>query len=570
MNPGYQVGQLGCPNPSANPVGVVQALCLSPGGTLPTLFLSAAFAAVQFGTTTIYGVIFLKFRWQRVRGDVIGGATAAVVALPLALAFGIASGAGAVAGLYASIFGGLTAAVFGGCGVQITGPTGAMTVVLVSVVSKHGVSGMFLAGALAGLMQVLLGLLRLGKFVKYLPQPVIAGFTNGISILFFMTAIDAALQTPSITLITTMVIILALRFFKQVPESLVGLIVGLLMNELLIHSPHVVGALPFGMPRPTLALMPFGDIGQLIMPAITICLLGSISALLSAEVTDGMIGTEHNSNQELIGQGLGNLVSSMLGGVPVSGAVARSGVNVYSGGRTRLSSILHAVFLLLIILVFGPVAKRIPLASLAAILMVSSVRTADWKSLKMIPKARWSYGAIMTITTILTVVKDLTIAVAVGVVLAAIVVIVELASSPRGNEVVYGEGSSTPDMLVHPNVQVMTFDGPLFFVGTENLRSHIKEISSKPFLVLDFSNVPTMDETGALVLRDCAQRLQKEGKTLYIGGLKKKPQHMLTRMGVVGDLGRSQVCTGLESALRKASQEAAQTAGAAEDESRLQ
>ncbi|MDD4792754.1 MAG: SulP family inorganic anion transporter [Firmicutes bacterium] len=535
---------------------------LSPGGTLPALFccLLAVLAAGLPGATTISGVSSLKSWWERVRGDVIGGATAAVVALPLALAFGIASGAGAVAGLYASIFGGLTAAVFGGCGVQITGPTGAMTAVLVSIVSGHGVGGMLLAGALAGLMQVALGFLRLGKFVKFLPQPVIAGFTNGVSILFFMTAIGDALQTPSITLITTLAILLALRFFKQAPESLFGLIAGLIVNELFVHTPHVVGDLPFSIPQPALALMPFGDVGQLIRPAITICLLGSISALLSAEVTDGMIGSQHNSNRELIGQGLGNLVSSLVGGVPVSGAVARSGVNVYSGGRTRLSSILHAVFLLLIVLVLGPVAKRIPLASLAAILMVASVRTADWQSLKLMPRVHWSYGAIMTITTILTVVRDLTIAVAVGVGLAAIVVIVKLASSPKGEEIVPHEDTSISDMSIHPDVQVVAFNGPLFFVGTENLRNQISEISAKPFLVLDFSNVPTMDETGAFTLRDLAQRLQREGKTLYIGGLKKKPLHMLTRMGLTSDLGASRVCTELESALRGASLEAAQTA----------
>lgn len=525
----------------------------------------AVFAAGPLGTTTTDGVSFLKSWWERVRGDVIGGATAAVVALPLALAFGIASGAGAVAGLYASIFGGLTAAVFGGCGVQITGPTGAMTAVLVSVVSKHGVGGMLLAGALAGLMQVALGLLRLGKFVKFLPQPVIAGFTNGVSILFFMTAIGDALQTPSITLITVLAILLALRFFKQAPESLFGLIAGLLVNELIVHTPHVVGDLPFSMPRPTLALMPFGDVAQLIRPAITICLLGSISALLSAEVTDGMIGTKHNSNKELIGQGLGNLVSSLVGGVPVSGAVARSGINVYSGGRTRLSGILHAIFLLLIVLVLGPVAKRIPLASLAAILMVASVRTADWQSLKLIPQARWSYGAIMTITTILTVVRDLTIAVAVGVGLTAIVVIVELVSSPGGDEIVHEEGYTISDMSTHPDVQVVAFNGPLFFVGTENLRNQISEMSTKPFLVLDFSNVPTMDETGAFTLRDLACEFQREGKTLYICGLQNKPLRMLTKMGLTGDLGMSRVCTDLESALRKASQEAAQTAEAESD-----
>ncbi|NLA57785.1 MAG: SulP family inorganic anion transporter [Firmicutes bacterium] len=225
----------------------------------------------------------MKHRWKRVRGDVIGGATAALVALPLALAFGIASGAGGVAGLYAAIFGGLTAALFGGCGVQITGPTGAMTAVLVSIVHQHGVSGLFLAGVIARLMH--------------------------------------------------------LRCLKRIPESLFGIITGLVINELLIHSPQVVRHLPFGVPQLTLAQMPWANITQLVRPAITICLLGSISALLSAEVTDNMLGTQHNSNRELIGQGLGNIVSSLIGGIPVSVAVARSGVNVYSGGRTRLSSI---------------------------------------------------------------------------------------------------------------------------------------------------------------------------------------------------------------------------------------
>ncbi|NMB26005.1 MAG: SulP family inorganic anion transporter [Firmicutes bacterium] len=510
--------------------------------------------------------------WARYRGDVVGGLTAAVVALPLALAFGIASGAGAVAGLYASVFGGLAAAVFGGCGVQITGPTGAMTAVLVSVVAKHGVSGMFLAGALAGLMQIALGVLRLGKFVKYLPQPVIAGFTNGVSILFFMTAIGDALQAPLITVITVLVIILALRFCKGMPESLFGLAAGLIVNELFIHSPHIVGDIPFTIPKLTVGLMPFGDISHLIAPAFTIFLLGSISALLSAEVTDGMIGRQSDSNRELIGQGLGNVVSSILGGVPVSGAVARSGVNVHSGGRTRVSSILHAIFLFLIIVFLGPVAKRIPLATLAGILMVASVRTADWKSLKLMPRARWIYGGIMTITTVLTVVKDLSVAVMVGVLLAAIAVVVELAASPQGRDVSVGRGESKTGEdvvgawqadhglssgLQYPEaVQVMAFDGPMFFVGAEKLRSQVKEMANKSILVLDLSNVPVIDETGALALKNLAKRMQREGKSMYIAGLRQKPLRMLTRMGVVEDLGRNKVSRGLKGALRRAYAEA--------------
>lgn len=489
-----------------------------------------------------------------------GGVTAAVVALPLALAFGIASGAGPVAGLYGSIVGGLIAAVFGGCGVQITGPTGAMMAVLVSIVSQYGIGGMLLAGALAGLMQVGMGLLRLGRFVKFLPRPVIAGFTNGVSILFFMTAIGDARETLSITLITVAVILLAHRFFKQVPDSLFGLAAGLIVNELFIRSPHIVGDLPFHIPRLVLGSMPFSETIHLLKPAFTICLLGSISALLSAEVTDGILGTEHNSNRELIGQGLGNLVSSIIGGLPVSGAVARSGVNVYSGGRTRLSSILHSVFLMLMVLVLGPIVKRIPLASLAAILMVSSVRTADWKSLKLIPRAPWSYGAIMTVTTILTVVKDLTIGVTVGVALSGLMVLVRLAASPKENIGKHNRGGFSCSS--YSDVEVLAFQGPLFFVGVENMKVSIRKGSQKSILVLDFTDVPLIDETGALALKDLIERLQGEGKYLYLGGLNKQPLRMLIRMGVVDSLGRSCICRKLDTAVQRASGELANEAAA--------
>lgn len=495
-------------------------------------------------------MIFLNEWWLRIRGDVMGGITAAIVALPLALAFGIASGAGALAGLYASIFGGITAAVFGGCGVQITGPTGAMTAVLVSIVGQYGLGGMFLAGVLAGLMQVVLGLLRLGKFVKYLPQPVIAGFTNGVSILFFVTAIGDARDELFITVITIIMIVLALRFLKHIPESLFGLVIGLVVNELFIHSPHVVGDIPFRIPKLTLGIMSFSEIGHLIMPAFTICLLGGISALLSAEVTDGITGSRHNSNRELIGQGLGNIVSSLVGGVPVSGAVARSGVNVHSGGRTRLSSILHSLFLALMVLTLGPVVRRIPLASLAAILMIASIRTADWKSLKLIPRARWNYGVIMTITTVLTVVKDLTIAVAVGVALSGIVVLIELASLPQRKKISQKNSSVNS---AHPNIEIISFHGPLFFVGVENMRLRVREISEKSIYVLDFTNVLLIDETGALALRDFYWRLLREGKSIYIGGLNRASLRILVKMGIVKSLGRYRVCKSLNSAVKRAS-----------------
>ncbi len=493
----------------------------------------------------------MKKWWRNVRGDVMGGATAAIVALPLALAFGIASGAGAEAGLYASVFGGLTASVFGGCGVQITGPTGAMTVVLVGIISKYGISGMLLAGVLAGLMQVVFGLLRMGGFVKYLPQPVIAGFTNGVAILFFMTAVEDAIGAISITIITAAVILLALRFLKRVPESLLGLVAGLAVNELFIHSPHVVGSISFGIPKFSFGAMPFSEIGHLIMPAFTIFLLGSISSLLSAGVTDEILGITHDSNRELIGQGLGNIVSSLLGGMPVSGAVARSGVNIKSGGHSRLSGILHAVFLLLMVLAFGSIVKRIPLASLAAILMIASVRTADWKSIKRVPRARWSYGVIMIITTILTVVKDLTVAVAIGVALSGITAIIELARLPHCT-VIDKKNAEDTTFSSHPDVAVITFNGPLFFVGAENIKRSMKKITDENHLILDLSGMPFIDETGTLVLWEIIRGLQEKGRKLYIAELNKQPLRMLIRMGVVGDLGRNLVFKKRESAIKKA------------------
>ncbi|NLV91734.1 MAG: SulP family inorganic anion transporter [Firmicutes bacterium] len=496
--------------------------------------------------------------WGRYRGDVAGGLTAAIVALPLALAFGIASGAGAIAGLYASIFGGLVASVFGGCGVQISGPTGAMTAILVSLVAKHGLGGMLLAGILAGLMQIGLGLLRLGKFVKYLPQPVIAGFTNGISILFFMTAIGDAVQEPIITLFTALVIVLAAQLFKRVPDSLFGLVAGLALNQF-IGSSHVVGEVAFTIPKFTFGLMPLEHIGSLIMPAVSICLLGSISALLSAQVTDSMTESQHDSNRELVGQGLGNLVSCAIGGVPITGAVARSGINVYAGGRTRVSGILHSLFLGFMVLVLQPVVRRIPMASLAAILMVSSVRTADWKSLRLIPRARWSYGAILIFTTILTVVQDLAIAVVAGVILAVIGVVVELAALPQGREVSHKEEREPAlSYQVHNAVQVLAFHGPLFFVGVEQARNQIKQLANKPILVLDLSDVSILDETAALALLDLARRLQGQGKALYVAGLSKKALRMVTRMGLVKELGRQRLCRDINCALRRAVREAIQ------------
>lgn len=485
----------------------------------------------------------------------MGGITVAIVALPLALAFGIASGAGPAAGLYAAIFAGFTTSLFGGSGVNVSGPTGAMTVVLVHIISRHGLEGMALAGLMAGGMQLLTGALRLGGFVKFLPHAVISGFTNGIALLIFLSQVEPALQSPLITGVTAAAIVLALRYARRsIPASLYGLAAGVVLNELLVRTPHVVGHIPSALPRLSLPLAQLGSVGDLIMPAITIFLLGSIEALLSAEIGDMMTGQRHDSNRELIGQGLGNVVSALVGGVPVTGAIARTAVNVKSGARTRLSGMLHAVILFVIVVAFGPWAERIPLAALAAILMVTAVRMADLEGFRLLPRARWTYGATFLVTMVLTVVQDLTIAVAAGVGLAIVFAIADLAS-PQVQKGPAQRGQWRGPVRLPRYVQVVTVNGPLLFVAVEKLWNQLQRVPEGKVLVLDMSGVPTVDESGALMLKRLAEELRNQGRSLYVAGLRRHPLRVLARMGLLEVLGRRRVTIGVDTALRRAVRE---------------
>lgn len=506
--------------------------------------------------------------WRRWRGDILGGFTVALVALPLALAFGIASGAGPAAGLYAAIFAGFATSLFGGSQLNVSGPTGAMTVVLVDIISRHGIEGMLVAGALAGLMQVLLGLLRLGNFVKFMPYAVIAGFTNGIALLIFLSQVGEAWREPVIALVTAGVMILALKYLRRsIPASLWGLAAGIAVNELLVRTSALVGHLPAGLPTIALPWPDLGMVGDLLMPAVTICLLGSIEALLSAEIADVMTGQRHDGNRELIGQGIGNLVSALVGGVPVTGAIARTAVNVKSGARTRWSGMLHALFLFILVYAFGSWAARIPLASLAAILMVTAVRMADLEGLRLVPRARWTYGATLVLTLVLTVIQDLTIAVAAGVALAGLFAVAELAA-PQVRPATVDRGGGRRERrrndmpAVHPDVQVVAVRGPLLFVGVERLRQKLGRWAAR-VLVLDMTGVTSLDESGALMVGRLAEELERDGRRLYIAGVGSQPLRMLMQMGVVQSVGRRRVTLSLLTAVARASAEARATAPAA-------
>ena len=523
------------------------------------------------GMAVASGGLWRRWRgdvWRRLRGDVLAGFTVALVALPLALAFGIASGAGPAAGLYSAIFAGFFTSLFGGSQLNVSGPTGAMTVVLVDIINRHGVEGMLAAGAMAGVMQLLLGLLRLGSFVKFLPHAVIAGFTNGIAVLIFLSQVEEAWQEPIVAAATAAGMLAALRWFRRtIPPAIWGLLAGVLVNEVLIHTPHMVGELPTGLPQVALPWPDAGLLGELFMPALTICLLGSIEALLSAEVADVMSGQRHNGNRELIGQGIGNLVAALVGGVPVTGAIARTAVNVKSGARTRLAGMLHAVFLFVLVYMLGPWASRIPLASLAAILMITAVRMADLEGLRLIPRARWTYGVTLIATMVLTVVQDLTIAVAAGVALAIVFAVVELANPQvrtRAMHAVMGwaERGRHGPLPVHPDVQVVAVEGPLLFVGVERLRERLARVPAR-VLVLDFSGVSSVDESGALMVARLAEELHREGRVLYIGGVGREPLRMLARMGALRAIGRRRVTLTLAAAVMRAQAEAQGMARAA-------
>jgi len=428
-----------------------------------------------------------------------------------------------------------------------------MTVVLVDIVSRHGIEGMLLAGAMAGAMQLIVGFLRLGNLVKFLPHAVVSGFTNGIAVIIFLSQAPEALRNITVTLVTVGVILLAHRYLRRtIPPSLWGLAAGLLVNQWIVGSPHVVGAIPAALPKVALPFAALGEIGELFFPAVTIFLLGSIEALLSAEIGDMMTSGRHDSNRELIGQGLGNIVSALVGGVPVTGAIARTAVNVKSGARTRLSGMIHSVVLLLVVLVFGRWAQIIPLAALAGILMVTAVRMADLDGLRILPRVHWRYGATLLVTMALTIIQDLTIAVAGGLALAALLAVIDLASPHVSRR---PASALLPD---HPNreraeqIQVVSVAGPLYFLGVAKLLRHLESLPAQSALVLDLGAVTHMDESGGMLIKRVADRFADEGRSLYIASAGPQSLRLLTQLGVAGALGPRRVGIDLQTALESA------------------
>lgn len=530
-------------------------------------------------------------RAQLIR-DVTAGIIVAVVALPLSIAFGIASGVTPDRGLVTAIVAGFIISALGGSRVQIGGPTGAFVVIVSGIVAKHGVDGLIVATFLAGLLLIAMGLLKLGGVIKFVPQPVVIGFTSGIALIIFSGQIRDALglamtSVPSeffekwgayasqlhtispsaagVTALTIAILLFWPRVSVKVPAPFVALVVTTLLVQLANLPVETIGSrfgtVGGGLPSPHMPNVTASLVRELAGPAFTIALLAAIESLLSAVVSDGMIGGKHRSNMELVAQGVANVVSPLFGGIPATGAIARTATNVKSGGRTPIAGITHAIVLLLIALFVGRWAALIPMATLAGILTLVAYHMSEWRNFRAQLRAPRADVAVLVTTFVLTVVVDLTVALQVGMVLAAFLfmkrmaevtnvqaVTRELVDLPEGSDPLAIGLRSVPR-----GVEVFEIDGPFFFGAAERFKEALGELGRKPrVLILRLRNVPAIDATGISLLRDLHQRAKRDGTVLMLSGMHSQPLTALDRAGLLTEIGEDNIFAGVDEALAAA------------------
>lgn len=492
-------------------------------------------------------------------GDLTGGVTSAVVALPLALAFAVASGVPAQAGLYTAIVAGIVAALVGGAPLQITGPTGAMAVILVGLVAQHGLAGIWIAGLMAGLLQVALGVLRLGGLAALLPMPVVTGFTAGIGVIILLgqlgNAVGVALpaahggpvrQLPELagrlgatnpaalglTLGVLLVMAVWPRLNRTIPGSLVALVAATGAAVGLGLDVPRIGAIPQGLPVPALPPFDPAKLGGLVQPAIALAALGAIESLLSAAVADRLAGTPpHDPNRELIGQGLANLAVPFFGGIPATGAIARTAVNIRAGARTRFSGVVHGLAIALVLVVLGPLAAQIPLAALAGILVAVSFRMIEWELIRRVWRATRSDFAVLALTFGTTVAFDLVLAVEVGLAAAALLFIRRMADLHLTMRPAPGLDAALPEPL-RGAVAVYDLDRPLFFADAHRFAEALQAEPGRRAVILRLDATTTLDVTAAQALEDVLATLRRRGTLAVLCGLAPEALALLDRLGI--------------------------------------
>ena len=505
----------------------------------------------------------LSVSLHNLKGDFYGGLTAAVVALPLALAFGEASGAGPIAGLYGAIFVGFFAALFGGTPSQVSGPTGPMIVVFAGIYSAlNGEPGLVFATViLAGLLQAIFGICRLGQYIRLVPYPVISGFMTGIGCIIIalqtsrlfgheptgtgtipaISAIPSAIADPNVIALGLGLLTLIIVFSwpknlgKFVPPPLAALIIGTVLSELIVGAP-VLGDIPTGLPSFILPAIEQGTAMIVFEAALVLALLGSLDSLLTSLVADNMTRTKHDSNQELIGQGVGNIFAGFFGGIPGAGATMRTVVNIRTGGRTKLSGMLHSLFLLSIVILLAPLASKIPHAVLAGILVKTGYDIIDFTYLRRAHRGpRWDL-ALMLVVLILTIFVDLITAVIVGVVLASLAFVkqmsdLQLAELDGSVDNISGDLSEEEESLlktIKNQLMFFEFSGPLSFGAASDLVHQMRQFSKdRSALILDFSRVPFIDASAARAMETISCDAQTMKKPLYIFGMNAEVRQVL-------------------------------------------
>ena len=521
--------------------------------------------------------------------DVIAGLIVAIIALPLSIALAIASGVNPEQGLYTAIIAGFFISFLGGSRVQIGGPTAAFVVIIYGIIAEHGIPGLIIATLLAGVMLILMGLFHFGDLIKFIPKTITIGFTLGIAIGIVvgqikdflglnMGAVPAEFLTKlvayshnlgSISYITLAIGILALliqifwpKVSKKIPGSLVAIIVTTLLVAIFKLPVKTIGDLytiKAGLPSFSMPVLSLSLVREMILPAFTIAMLAAIESLLSAVVSDGMIGSKHKSNAELVGQGVGNILSALFGGIPATGAIARTAANVKNGGRTPVAGMVHALTLLLILLFLMPYASYIPMSCLAAILIIVGYNMSGWRTfVRIIKTAPKSDIAVLIITFLLTLFFDLVIAIEFGMVLAAFLFLKRMSDIAEVRQWTY-IGSSEDEKLsedvdlkyVPKNTIVYEVFGALFF-GAANVFTSFKHEEGKNVLILRMRNVPVMDISGVEVLEEILETCKKRNLTLILSHVNEQPYHAMEKAGFIEKIGAENICENIDASLERA------------------
>jgi len=528
------------------------------------------------------------YTFKQFQGDLTGGLTVGIVALPLAIALAIASGVKPEQGLYTAIVAGFVIAILGGSRTQISGPTGAFVVIVYGIVQKYGYDGLVVATLIAGVMLVLMGLARMGALLKFVPYPVIVGFTSGIAVIIFSSQINDLLglnieKVPAdfvekwveyiryfsnidpYTLAVGAASLLIIIVWPKVTHRVPGQLIAILAVTFAVQYFQVpvatietrFGGMPTGLPSPQMPTVTWAVFQELFTPALTIAILAALESLLSSVVADGMTGTRHRSNMELVGQGAGNIASAIFGGIPATGAIARTATNIKSGGNTPIAAIIHAVFLLLVLLLIGKWAAMIPMATLAAVLIVVAYNMSEWREFKHLLKSPRGDIAVLLATFFLTVFIELTVAIQVGILLAAFLFLQKMSKEAHVDIITEtleeDEEFRSRDMSkidIPKRVEVFEVYGSLFFGAVSQFKESIRIVTNKPkVIILRMRHVPTIDASGIHILEELVNEAHSSGCIIVFSAVSRSVYRVMRKSGFVDMVDRRNFATDIFGAL---------------------